>query len=98
MSGVSVSPAHAYGLALADGARWCLRANALCDHGPIRGFFAIVSRLGDGVFWYALMGALALFGGRVGLSAALHMAAISLVSLLLYKGLKRWTRRPRCTG
>lgn len=76
-------------------ARWCLRANALCDHGPIRGFFAVVSRLGDGVFWYMLMGAMALFGGRVGLIAALHMAAISLVSLLLYKGLKRWTRRPR---
>lgn len=76
-------------------ALWCLRANALCGHRLIRRFFAIVSRLGDGVFWYALMGALALFGGRVGQNAALHMAAISLVSLLLYKGLKRWTRRPR---
>jgi undecaprenyl-diphosphatase len=76
-------------------AAWCLRANALCGHRLIRSFFAVVSRLGDGAFWYALMAALAILGGRIGQAAALHMAAISLVSLLLYKGLKRWTRRPR---
>lgn len=75
--------------------RWCLRANALCARIAIRRYFALVSRLGDGVFWYALMALLVLFGGATGRMAALHMAGLSLVSLALYKGLKRWTRRPR---
>jgi undecaprenyl-diphosphatase len=58
-------------------------------------FFAAVSRLGDGVFWYALMAGLAVLGGAAGRAAALHLAVIGLVSLALYKALKRWTRRPR---
>ncbi len=74
---------------------WCLRANALCGRTPTRRFFALISRLGDGVFWYALMAALALLGGRDGVAAALHLAGIGVVSLILYKSLKRWTRRPR---
>jgi undecaprenyl-diphosphatase len=79
----------------ANEAAWCLRANALCGRIVIRRFFSLVSRLGDGVFWYALIAALALFGGRDGMLAALHLAAIGMVSLALYKALKRWTRRPR---
>ena len=74
---------------------WCLRANALCGRIATRRFFALISRLGDGVFWYGLMAALVLFGGRTGAAAALHLAAIGLVSLILYKAIKRWTRRPR---
>lgn len=74
---------------------WCLRANALCGRASTRHFFSLISRLGDGVFWYALMAALALLGGRNGMAAALHLAAIGLVSLVLYKALKHWTRRPR---
>lgn len=73
----------------------CLRANGLCAHALTRRFFAIVSRLGDGVFWYLLMGVLALFGGSIGQVAALHLAVIGLLSLTLYKALKQWTRRPR---
>lgn len=61
----------------------------------MRRFFAAISRLGDGVFWYALMGALVLFDGMAGMAASAHMAATGLVALLVYKGLKRWTRRPR---
>ena len=74
---------------------WCVRANRWGARNAVRRYFAVVSRLGDGVFWYALMGVLAVLGGRTGLLAALHMAAISLVALTLYKTLKRWTRRPR---
>jgi len=80
---------------LASETGWCLRANALCGRTATRRFFSLISRLGDGIFWYALMAALALFCGRAGIDAALHLAAIGLVSLLLYKLLKRWTRRPR---
>lgn len=73
----------------------CLRANALCGRRVAFLFFAAISRLGDGVFWYALMAALALFGGATGRATALHLALVGLVSLGLYKALKRWTRRPR---
>ncbi len=76
-------------------AAWCLRANALCGRVATRRFFSLISRLGDGVFWYALMAGLAMLGGDQGISAALHLAAIGLVSLVLYKALKRWTKRPR---
>jgi undecaprenyl-diphosphatase len=58
-------------------------------------FFGMVSRLGDGLFWYTLMPALALFGSQRGIAAAAHMAATGLAALLLYRLLKRWTRRPR---
>lgn len=75
--------------------RWCRRANHYCRHRRIRHAFAVISRLGDGAFWYALMGALVLLDGLDGLRASLHMAATGLMALLLYKGLKRWTRRPR---
>ena len=75
--------------------RWCRRANALAAQGGWRRYFAAVSRLGDGLFWYALAGAMALLGGGPGVRASLHLAAVGAVSLPLYKGLKRWTRRPR---
>ena len=81
-------------IALHD-AGWCLRTNRWCARTGVLRYFAAVSRLGDGVFWYALMLGLIAFGGEQGPTAAGHMAATGLASLLLYKALKRWTRRPR---
>ena len=74
---------------------WTRRCNGLGSWRGVRGYFAAVSRLGDGIAWYALMTVLALIEGSRGAQAAAHMAVTGLVSLLLYKGLKRWTRRPR---
>jgi len=54
-----------------------------------------VSRLGDGMFWYALMAAMVLLDGFDGLKASAHLAATGAFALLLYKLLKHWTRRPR---
>jgi undecaprenyl-diphosphatase len=79
----------------ANEAAWCLRANALCARIAIRRYFAAISRLGDGAFWYALMAAIAVFDGREGLLASIHLALTGLLALTLYKKLKRWTRRPR---
>ncbi|NYZ62995.1 phosphatase PAP2 family protein [Luteimonas deserti] len=79
----------------AHDAGWCLRANRACTRAWLRRGFAIVSRLGDGVFWYALMTALVLLDGLDGLVAAAHMAATGGIALLMYRRLKRWTRRPR---
>jgi len=58
-------------------------------------YFTTVSRLGDGVFWYGLMAMLVVVNGATGLRAALHLAAIGVVALLLYRSLKRHTRRSR---
>jgi undecaprenyl-diphosphatase len=57
--------------------------------------FALVSRLGDGVFWYSLIFALPLADGWDGLVAALHMAMTGVAALVIYKSLKGATRRER---
>lgn len=80
---------------MAGDSGWCLRANRWGEHGRQRGYFAAISRLGDGVFWYVLMGALIVLDGMEGLAASAHLAATGVLALTLYKLIKRWTRRPR---
>jgi len=75
--------------------RLCLAMNRWGARHALRRFFGVISRLGDGVFWYALMAVLATLGGTRGISCALHMALTGIVAATMYKGLKRWTRRPR---
>lgn len=75
--------------------RLCLACNRWVARRALLVLFRTVSRLGDGVFWYALMAVLALFGGAHGGQAALHMLLTGGVAALLYRTLKRWTRRPR---
>lgn len=74
---------------------WCLLANRWALQPEVARAFSLVSRLGDGAFWYALMLGIVLLDGLEGLRASLHMAATGAVALLLYRRLKRWTRRPR---
>lgn len=76
-------------------ARLCVVANRWGARRAVGIFFSIVSRLGDGVFWYSLMAVLALLDGMRGVYAALQMGLTGLVALLLYRLLKRYTRRPR---
>lgn len=61
----------------------------------VRRPFAIVSRLGDGVFWYSLILALPLADGWDGARAGLHMLLTGAVALFLYKSLKGRMRRER---
>jgi undecaprenyl-diphosphatase len=76
--------------------RLCVAVNQWSTgHAIVVGFFGTVSRLGDGLFWYALMVGLASFNGARGMHAVVHMLCTGLVALLLYRCLKRWTRRPR---
>ncbi|PZO06281.1 MAG: phosphatase PAP2 family protein [Lysobacteraceae bacterium] len=74
---------------------WCLAANRWCARGVVRAYFRGVSRLGDGAFWYALMVGLVLLDGWRGLDASAQLAATGAVALILYRKLKRWTKRPR---
>lgn len=58
-------------------------------------FFRVISNLGNGKFWYALMVILPMFHGQYGLNASLHMGLTALVTLLIYKSVKGVTQRPR---
>lgn len=55
----------------------------------------VVSRLGDGVFWYVLIGALALLGGTEERDVAMQMLVAGTLNLPLYYWLKRSIGRPR---
>lgn len=79
--------------------RWDAELCAFCNRRSRnftqRNLFRLVSRLGDGVFWYTLMIALLLQYQAAALHAVLHMLAVAAVGTLLYKVIKRKTLRPR---
>lgn len=76
--------------------RLCLIANAASRRRAVRMLFRTVSRLGDGVIWYALMASMPLWlGWAEGARAALHMVVVGAVGLALYKVLKRTLVRER---
>ena len=74
---------------------FCERCNRACRQRLIRSLFVTVSRLGDGVFWYLLILALPLCYGAAALRASLHMTAVGLVALTLYRYLKSHLARQR---
>lgn len=73
----------------------CQRFNRACGFVPARQLFGLVSWLGDGKFWYALMIMLPLVFGQPGLEVTLRMAVASLFGVLIYKLIKQLTHRPR---
>lgn len=75
--------------------RLCLAATAVARRRALRALFRAVSRLGDGVFWYALMATLPLLLGRSGWIVALQMLCTGGVGLALYKALKNRLVRER---
>ena len=74
---------------------WCLRLNRSCELPGVRGLFATVSRLGDGVFWYTLVLLLPVIYGEAGLYPALRMAIVGCTGVALYKCLKSRLVRER---
>jgi len=75
--------------------RLCLFANAAARQQGVRTLFQTVSRLGDGVFWYALMAILPIAFGIDGLLTTAQMLAAGLAGLALYKLLKQTLVRER---
>ena len=57
--------------------------------------FCTISRLGDGVIWYAMMAVLPLIGGYDGVLISLHMVSTALVGLVIYKVTKQLSGRKR---
>jgi len=73
----------------------CRQLNRGAGRRWMRSLFRIASRLGDGVVWYTLIGALPLVYGAAGARLSLTMAITGLAGLLLYKGLKSTLVRER---
>ncbi len=73
----------------------CLRFNRTSRHLLVRLLFRLVSRLGDGIFWYAVMGGILLADPADGLLPCLHMARAGLTGTVIYKWVKGRTLRPR---
>ena len=74
---------------------WCLGINRWARNEGIRRFFAAVSRLGDGIFWYALILLLPVIYGAAGVLPALLMSVTGAVGVLSYRWLKRRLVRER---
>lgn len=76
-------------------AELCVFCNRMSRSFSVRNFFRIVSRLGDGLFWYVLMTVLLLQYQALAAPAVLHMLAVGLIATLIYKFIKGKTLRPR---
>lgn len=74
---------------------WCCWLQDRSRRPRLYGFFVVVSRLGNGVFWYSLMVALLISHGRQAVPAVAHMALTGALGLALYKLLKGCTGRAR---
>lgn len=73
----------------------CLRFNTINRRRAWGRIFAIASRLGDGVFWYALMGLLPVFDGWRGAGVSLRLALTGALGTVIYCWLKNSIQRPR---
>jgi len=73
----------------------CLWFNRALRQRYIRPLFATISRLGNGLFWYALLAALPLRYGDLGLQVALQMLFAGAVGVSIYKHIKSRVSRPR---
>ncbi len=73
----------------------CELCNRACHRRLIKRIFVVVSRLGDGIFWYALMISLPLWYGMDALHVSMHMGFVALAGLALYKYLKSHLVRQR---
>jgi undecaprenyl-diphosphatase len=73
----------------------CLPFNRWSRQPLVRVVFATVSRLGNGLFWYALILSAPLLFGTQGLLRAAQIACTGLAGVALYKCLKRRFARER---
>lgn len=74
---------------------FCRQVNQSLGAPLIQRFFAVVSRLGDGVLWYSLIASLPFIYGWQALETSLMMVAAGVTNLLVYKLLKKVTERER---
>jgi undecaprenyl-diphosphatase len=73
----------------------CRRCNSLARNAVIRRYFTVVSRLGDGIGWYALLALLPVACGSSAILPSLHMGGTALVGVLIYRATKGTLTRER---
>lgn len=73
----------------------CVTVSHTGHYRLIRNWFRMISRLGDGVFWYVLMLAILATQQVDGIKPVLHMLVAGLSGTVIYKWLKQKTLRPR---
>lgn len=73
----------------------CIYLNTFSRSKRVAHFFKLVSRLGDGVFWYAMLAAVWLLQGLLYGLQMLYLIISSLAGTGIYKVLKKKTVRPR---
>jgi len=73
----------------------CVKFNRSSKRVWVRRVFCLVSRLGDGAFWYAVMLGVLLAQMADGVVPCLHMMAAGFTGTLVYKTIKGKASRPR---
>jgi undecaprenyl-diphosphatase len=73
----------------------CCRVNRVCRRQWVQQFFAFISWLGDGKFWYLLMILLPVCYGREAWNISFQLALVGAAGLLIYKLIKATTGRAR---
>lgn len=76
-------------------ADFCLSCNRMARSPGVRRYFSIMSRLGDGIAWYALLAVLPIAVGISALGPSLHMALTALAGVGVYKLIKGRLNRER---
>lgn len=73
----------------------CLLVNRMSRRPAVAPLFRLISRLGDGVFWYAVMAVLPLLYGWQGVKVGCLMVVVGGSNLLLYRKCKHAFARER---
>ena len=73
----------------------CLYFNNFSRKKPVKRFFGLISRLGDGGLWYTLMFGLFFLFGFKGYVVAMGMALMAIINVAIYKSLKSRLVRER---
>lgn len=73
----------------------CIHINQYSNRQSIATFFKLISRLGDGWFWYAMLAMAAMIGGTQAIVPIVSTMLVSLSGYIIYKLLKTKTVRPR---
>lgn len=81
-------------ISAADG-KLCLLLNRAAHQRPLAALFRTISRIGDGVFWYALMVVLPVLYGQSGWQASLLMVITGAINLIIYRSCKGSVSRER---
>lgn len=73
----------------------CYTVNRMLKHVWVHRFFAVISRLGDGVLWYVTLLLLPLLYGMLGVKVSIVLTLLALWNVYVYKKLKLRLARPR---